>query len=140
MDRIKNYRTLKDENIDRERGFNEIASSPVFKNFVISEDKTTTGIIVNIKSTEANAKQFQSKKELQTYKDKLKEKNHNNILEIRDIIKSFSDIGKIHLGGIPMIADDMMTFIKSDIFTFGIGVFLLLFSLCGTYLESLYGY
>ena len=124
MDRIKNYRTLKDENIDRERGFNEIASSPVFKNFVISEDKTTTGIIVNIKNTEANAKQFQSKKELQTYKDKLKEKNHNNILEIRDIIKSFSDIGKIHLGGIPMIADDMMTFIKSDIFTFGIGVFL----------------
>ena len=124
MDRIKNYRTLKDENIDRERGFNEIASSPVFKNFVISEDKTTTGIIVNIKSTETNAKQFQSKKELQTYKDKLKEKNHNNILEIRDIIKSFSDLGKIHLGGIPMIADDMMTFIKSDIFTFGIGVFL----------------
>ncbi len=124
MDRIKNYRTLKDENIDRERGFNEIASSPVFKNFVISEDKTTTGIIVNIKSTETNAKKFQSKKELQTYKDKLKEKNHNNILEIRDIIKSFSDIGKIHLGGIPMIADDMMTFIKSDIFTFGIGVFL----------------
>ena len=124
MDRIKNYRTLKDENIDRERGFNEIASSPVFKNFVISEDKTTTGIIVNIKNTEANAKQFQSKKELQTYKDKLKEKNHNNILEIREIIKSFSDIGKIHLGGIPMIADDMMTFIKSDIFTFGIGVFL----------------
>ena len=124
MDRIKNYRTLKDENIDRERGFNEIASSPVFKNFVISEDKTTTGIIVNIKSTETNAKKFQSKKELQTYKDKLKEKNHNNILEIREIIKSFSDIGKIHLGGIPMIADDMMTFIKSDIFTFGIGVFL----------------
>ena len=124
MDRIKNYRTLKDENIDRERGFNEIASSPVFKNFVISEDKTTTGIIVNIKSTETNAKQFQSKKELQIYKDKLKEKNHNNILEIREIIKSFSDIGKIHLGGIPMIADDMMTFIKSDIFTFGIGVFL----------------
>ena len=124
MDRIKNYRTLKDENIDRERGFNEIASSPVFKNFVISEDKTTTGIIVNIKNTEANAKQFQSNKELQTYKDKLKEKNHNNILEIREIIKSFSDIGKIHLGGIPMIADDMMTFIKSDIFTFGIGVFL----------------
>ena len=124
MDRIKNYRTLKDENIDRERGFNEIASSPVFKNFVISEDKTTTGIIVNIKSTETSAKKFQSKKELQTFKDKLKEKNHNNILEIRDIIKSFSDIGKIHLGGIPMIADDMMTFIKSDIFTFGIGVFL----------------
>ena len=46
---------------------------------------------------------------------KLKRKNHENILEIRDIIKSYDDIGKIYLGGIPMIADDMMTFIKSDI-------------------------
>ena len=34
------------------------------------------------------------------------------------------NIGKIHLGGIPMIADDMMTFIKSDIIVFGIGVLL----------------
>ena len=30
----------------------------------------------------------------------------------------------IHLGGIPMIADDMMTFIKNDIVVFGAGVFL----------------
>ena len=30
----------------------------------------------------------------------------------------------IHLGGIPMIADDMMTFIKNDIVVFGGGVFL----------------
>ena len=29
-----------------------------------------------------------------------------------------SDVGKIYLGGIPMIADDMMTFIKSDICSF----------------------
>ena len=33
------------------------------------------------------------------------------------------EIGRIHLGGIPMIADDMMTFIKKDIIVFGIGVF-----------------
>ena len=51
-------------------------------------------------------------------------KNHLNILEIRDVIKSYENIGKIHLGGIPMIADDMMSFIKSDIIVFGIGVFL----------------
>ena len=34
---------------DRERGFNEIVSSPVFRNFVISEDGKTSGIIVNFK-------------------------------------------------------------------------------------------
>ena len=31
---------------------------------------------------------------------------------------------KIYLGGIPMIADDMMSFIKSDIIFFGLGVLL----------------
>ena len=33
-------------------------------------------------------------------------------------------MGKIYLGGIPMIADDMMTFIKNDIVVFGLGVLL----------------
>ena len=40
------------------------------------------------------------------------------------MIKSYEDVGKIYLGGIPMIADDMMSFIKSDIIIFGLGVFL----------------
>ena len=52
MDRIKNFRTLKDENIDRDRGFQEILNSPGFRNFVISEDAKTTGIIVNLKERE----------------------------------------------------------------------------------------
>ena len=49
QERLKNFQTLKDEDIDRDRGFNEIMSSPVFRNFVISEDGKTSGIIVNIK-------------------------------------------------------------------------------------------
>ena len=125
MDRIKNFRTLKDENIDRERGFQEILNSPVFKNFVISEDSKTTGIIVNLKEKEKpQFSAFDNKKEIENYKDFLKKERHQNIIEIREIIKSFEDVGKIHLGGIPMIADDMMTFIKNDIIVFGFGVFL----------------
>ena len=125
MDRIKNFRTLKDENIDRDRGFQEILNSPVFKNFVISEDAKTTGIIVNIKEKEKpQFSAFDNKKEIENYKDSLKKERHQNIIEIREIIKSFEDVGKIHLGGIPMIADDMMTFIKNDIIVFGFGVFL----------------
>ena len=126
MDRIKNFRTLKDENIDKQRGFQEILNSPVFRNFVISEDSKTTGIIVNIKQKEKpQLNAFQNNQEIEKYKDSLKKERHQNIIEIREIIKSFDDIGKIHLGGIPMIADDMMTFIKSDIIVFGLGVFYL---------------
>ena len=124
-ERLKNFNTLKDEDIDRNRGFNEILSSPVFRNFVISEDGKTSGIIVNIKKIDQlqdiNNK---SKDEIEKYKDQIKKQNHQNIIQIRDVIKSYESIGKIHLGGIPMIADDMMTFIKSDIVVFGIGVLL----------------
>ena len=125
MERIKNFKTLKDENIDKERGFNEILNSPVFRNFVVSEDSKTTGIIVNIKQKQKpQFSAFDNKQEIEIYKDTLKKERHQNITEIREIIKSFEGIGKIHLGGIPMIADDMMSFIKSDIIVFGLGVFL----------------
>ncbi len=125
QERLKNFKTLKDENIDKNRGFNEIKSSPVFRNFVISEDGKTSGIIVYLKkNVELEDIAKKSRQEIEAHKDKIKRENHQNILEIRDVIKSYEDIGKIHLGGIPMIADDMMSFIKSDIVVFGIGVFL----------------
>ena len=125
QERLESFKTLKDEDIDKDRGFNEILNSPVFRNFVISENGKTSGIIVNIKENEKleNIENL-SKKEIENYKDKIKKQNHENILEIRQVIQSYEDVGKIYLGGIPMIADDMMTFIKSDIIVFGLGVLL----------------
>ena len=122
-DKLKNFSTLKSDGIDKTKGFDEILNSPVFRNFVISEDGTTTGIIVYIKKKNQPNK-FVSKEDLLNYKDKIKKENHENIIEIRDIIKSYNNAGKIYLGGIPMIADDMMTFIKNDIVIFGAGVLL----------------
>ncbi len=123
QERLENFKTLKDEDVDRNRGFKEILNSPVFRNFVISEDGKTSGIIVNIKKSQGlkNIKN-KSKADLELIKDKIKKQNHQNILEIRQVIQSYEDVGKIYLGGIPMIADDMMTFIKSDIIFFGLGV------------------
>ena len=125
QERLKGFKTLKDENVDRERGFKEILESPVFRNFVISEDGKTSGIIVNLKQ-KIQLEEFENKtkKEIEIYRDLIKKQNHENILEIRDVIKSYENIGKIYLGGIPMIADDMMSFIKSDIVVFGLGVLL----------------
>ncbi len=123
QERLLNFKTLKDEGVDKERGFREILASPVFRNFVISEDGKTSGIIVNIKENQKLEDiENKSDKEIQIFKDQIKRNNHNNILEIREVIKSYDDIGKIYLGGIPMIADDMMTFIRSDIIVFGLGV------------------
>jgi predicted RND superfamily exporter protein len=125
QERLTSFKTLKDEEVDRDRGFKEILNSPVFRNFVISENGNTSGIIVNIKENkELRNIDNLSKKEIEALKDKIKKQNHENILEIRQVIQSYDDVGKIYLGGIPMIADDMMTFIKSDIVVFGLGVLL----------------
>ena len=125
QERLESFKTLKDEDVDKDRGFKEILNSPVFRNFVISENGNTSGIIVNIKENKKleNIEDL-SKDEIESYKDKIKKQNHKNILEIRQVIQSYGDVGKIYLGGIPMIADDMMTFIKSDIVVFGLGVLL----------------
>ena len=148
MDRLKNYKTLAYPEIDRERGFEEIINSPIYKNYVISEDGKTSGIVVYLKKDERLAEYIKvknkyfdqlndtglSKDEKINYKNFLNEyedyknlyniRNHQNISEIRDVINKYGENAKIHLGGIPMIADDMMSFIKSDIIVFGIGVFI----------------
>jgi len=124
QERLQNFKTLKDEDVDKERGFKEILNSPVFRNFVISEDGRTSGIIVYIKKNILKDTENKTQKEIENLKNDLKKKNHENILQIREVIKNYNDVGKIYLGGIPMIADDMMSFIKSDIIVFGLGVLL----------------
>ena len=124
QERLESFKTLKDEDVDTERGFKEILASPIFRNFVISEDGKTSGVIVYIKKEELKDIENKSEREIEIYKDTIKKKNHKNITQIREVIKSYDDIGEIYLGGIPMIADDMMSFIKSDIVVFGLGVLL----------------
>ncbi|MDC0903019.1 MMPL family transporter [Pelagibacteraceae bacterium] len=147
MERLKNYKTLAYPEIDRKRGFEEIVNSPIYRNYVISEDGKTSGIVVYLKKDErlneyikikekyfnqlneiglskeekVNYKKFIN--EYESYKNLYNLRNHQNITEIRDVINKYGENAKIHLGGIPMIADDMMSYIKSDITVFGIGVF-----------------
>jgi len=144
-ERIKNFKTLSSEDVNMERGFNEIINSPIYKEFVISNDGKTSGILVYIKTDKKltqliktkndyldkqklNAEEKEKYKKFITEYDKYKksynQKNHQNINEIRKIIEKYKNTAKIHLGGIPMIADDMMTYIKNDIMVFGAGVFL----------------
>ena len=148
MERLKNYKTLAYPEIDRERGFDEIINSPLYKDYIISKDGKTSGIVVYLKKDERLAEYVKIKdkyfeqsseagltkeekinykkfiKEYEDYKNLYNIRNHQNINEIRDVISKYGDNAKIHLGGIPMIADDMMSYIKSDIVVFGIGVFI----------------
>ena len=52
MERLKNYKTLSYPNLDKDRGFEEILNSPIYKNYVISEDGKTSGIVIYLKKDE----------------------------------------------------------------------------------------
>ena len=49
-ERIKNFKTLSSTDVDLDRGYDEITNSPIYKDYVISNDGKTSGIIVNIKA------------------------------------------------------------------------------------------
>ncbi len=74
QERLQSFKTLKDEGVDIERGFTEILNSPVFRNFVISEDGKTSGVIIYIKKDELKDIKNKSEKEIEIYKDTLKKK------------------------------------------------------------------
>ena len=110
-ERIKNFKTLSSEDADKERGFDEIINSPIYKEFVISNDGKTSGILVYIKTDnklsnlikkknnyldKIDKKQLNSQekkeykeflKEYDYYKKSYNQKNHKNINEIRSIIE-----------------------------------------------------
>jgi predicted RND superfamily exporter protein len=148
MERLKNYKTLSYPEIDKERGFEEIINSPIYRDYVISADGKTSGIVVYLKQDkklnefvktknnyfnlelEGNLNKSQKKDrdifndEYDSYRNVYNQKNHQNINEIRSVIKKYNVNAEIYLGGLPMITDDMMSFIKNDIVVFGIGVFI----------------
>ena len=142
QDKIKR---ITDVGIDINLAKKEIIESPIFKNLIVSEDGQLTSLIVNLKRDELFIELLRKKNDLRAKeklkteeeeelkkilldydkkKSNLKKINHKNIDAIRKIIKEFSSTGEIHLGGVPMIADDMIEFIKSDLINFGVGVFL----------------
>ena len=148
MERLKNYKTLSYPEIDKEKGFEEILNSPIYKDYVISSDGKTSGVVVYLKKDkklneliktknnyfnlelEGSLNNSQKKSrdifndKYDSYRDLYNQKNHQNISEIREVIKKYGENAQIHLGGLPMITDDMMSFVQSDIVVFGIGVFL----------------
>jgi len=148
MERLKNYKTLSYPEIDKNRGFKEILESPIYRNYVISEDGKTSAMVVYLKKDKKISEYIKIKdqyynnylnnkpskqekkkhklflKEYESYKNVYNKNNHENIIQIREVINKYGENAEIYLGGIPMIADDMMSFIKNDIIVFGIGVFL----------------
>ncbi len=148
IEKIKNIQYIVTPGIEINRALNELKNSPVYKRLIINDDATTFGIVVYIKDnkkylsalkankdfldkqqnnklSEKDLNDFESHKEIL---EKLKKEHNKNLelynIEIRSHISKYKNIADINLSGIPMIADDLISFVKKDITVFGSGVFI----------------
>ena len=142
MDRIKNLKYITSNKVDTNKAIKELTTSPVYKNLIISEDSKTFGIVAFLKDNkpyleaiDTKSKLLLSKKmnkqdlELINQNLKILQKQHSKNISnyntsIKKLINKYRSNAEIRLSGIPMIADDMISYIKNDIVIFGFGVFL----------------
>lgn len=143
--------TLKDDDLDLGVVKNELKTSPIYSNNLVSSDLKTTAIVLNLKSDKKyeallNERNLLSQKEVnktlsadeitkfasvktefKNYRDKLRKKEHENLQKIKNTIKKYnSEQNALFLGGATMIADDMVSFVKNDLSTYGFSVAVLL--------------
>ncbi len=150
-----NYRTLESKDVNIAKAKQELMASPIYNQLVISLDGHTTALQINLKDhtdfrqllkwkndllfkknnsslTEGEKNEY---KVVQTKYEALKKQidqaNHENIEKIRQIMGHYQGYGSLHLGGVPMITDDMISYVKNDLIVFGIGVFLFLVIMLG---------
>ena len=139
-------RTLDDPGTDRARARQELLASPVFSEVVVSPDARTTAILLTMHGDEAYQALFAARNRLsmkrtaeglddadhaelerierlyEAAKRRVTADRRTEIQAIRSVLAEFADAGTLHLGGVPMITDDMITFVRNDLVVFGIGV------------------
>jgi hypothetical protein len=144
---LANIPTLESANIDKVLAKEEFLKSPLYKNNLVSADFKTTALMINLhkdkkyydllykrdalkeKSRLSIKEQLLLEKTLAEFKihrDIQREKEHQNIEQIRIIMDQYQEEGELFLGGVSMIADDMISYVRSDLFIYGTTVILLL--------------
>lgn len=154
--------TLSTPGIDRELVRRELAESPIYKSLLTNTEVTTTVLQVNLRDDVryhelrkardvlrdkrraeglTAAEEAELATAAQVFKDYIAQTNEERsayIVEIRNILERYrSDEVTIFLGGVPMIADDMMSFVKNDLKVFGLGIFAFIVILLATFFRSL---
>lgn len=141
-------RTLRDPDIDFDLVREELRTSPIYEDLLTSEDGKTTALQINLRRDEtyfallnkrdalreqaaqhapspAQRQQLDAAEhEFREYAYRAGEAQSALVDKVRGILDGYRDDAQLFLGGVPMIAADMITFVKSDLVTFGTGIIL----------------
>lgn len=138
--------TLESPEVDLKLAPKEFQHSPIYNNLLVSTDLKTTALQITFEPdniyrelleqrnyfrdkeaadglTPAEAARYEKiKARFLNHRDKMRTLRHRDIAEIRAIMARHHHDGKLFLGGVSMIADDLITFIKNDLKVFGLAV------------------
>ena len=147
---IDDIPSLEKSGIDPSRAKEELVNSPIYRELIISADGETTALLLSLVEDQKHNDLQKSRNELRAKKreaglsdeesqtlrqveaefirtrDAISEQRHLDITQIRVIVERYRDQGQLYLGGVPMITDDMVTFVGNDLVIFGGGVLALL--------------
>jgi predicted RND superfamily exporter protein len=146
----ENIKTVEKSEVDRRSIIKEMSENPLYKGRLLSEDGQTTALLVNLPPDQAYRDLLSRRYQLREkkYRGELsaEESNELDIVttsyrreltrvqkeerrlvdDVRQVIASYKGEAELHLGGVPMIAADMISFIGDDLVVFGVGVVIFL--------------
>ena len=138
--------TLSTKGVDRELVRKELQESPIYKGLLTSPDGQTTALQVNLKvdqhyvallqqretlrekrrdgqlNAEEQAELKQVEQAFKDYAYEAGQRQSNLVEQARTVLNGYRSNAKLFLGGVPMIAADMVSFVRSDLVTFGSGI------------------
>jgi predicted RND superfamily exporter protein len=146
---VGNVQTLESPKINKDLARQEFQNSPIYRNLLVSPDLRTTALQVNLRDDPLYKELLERRNELRqrsttglssvevtefsevkarfkAHRDAMRAEQHLNIAEVRAVMDQHRGTAELFLGGVSMIADDLITFIKTDLRVFGAGVICLL--------------
>ena len=147
---LKNIPTLESSEIDKALAKEEFLNSPIYRDNLVSPDFKTTALLINLHDDPLYRELLQQRNSLRkkekektlsivelqelekvlldfkNHRDKMRMVEHKNIYQVREIAERYRGEAKIFLGGASMVADDLITFIRSDLQVFGSAVLVFL--------------
>lgn len=153
-DLAEDIRTLENSKPDKKLVKKEFLNSELYSNMLVSKDFKTTAIVLNLKDDLTYIKLLEKRNKLKAkkkannisedkekvleetivefkkHRDEARNKEHESIEEIRAVLKQHKNSATLFLGGVNMIADDIVGFVKNDLLVYGSSLlFLLIFIL-----------
>jgi uncharacterized protein len=131
------FRTLRSEDVDFELAREELTNSPFFRELLITVDGSASAIKIDLAPAQtllditaqrqalrqtgqdSGARWDELNNQYRVVREKYLAEREAFIANIRKVQDKYADEGVLHLGGVPMIAADMITYVKSDLQVFG---------------------